>query len=49
MVVYIQKKINGKWCTILPVSQEASHRTCGHLIFFDPKAEYRIAESSGAD
>jgi hypothetical protein len=43
MINYIQKKIDGKWCTILPVNEEGARRACNHLMKHNPGAEFRIS------
>jgi hypothetical protein len=49
MVVYIQKKVDGKWRTILSVNQERAHRVCRCFMKYSPVPELRIVENSEAD
>jgi hypothetical protein len=48
MVVYVQKKIDGKWCTLLHADESVSHRICIHLKKHSLEAEYRVAHNEGA-
>jgi hypothetical protein len=49
MVVYIQRKVDGKWCTVLPVDQERAHRACRRLMIYNLATEYRIVKNIEAD
>ena len=49
MIVYIQGRIDGKWCTVLPVDQERAHRVCQRLMLHSFATEFRIVKNSEAD
>ena len=44
MIVYIQKKINNKWITILPIDEVDAPNVCGYFKTWNPMSEYRIVE-----
>jgi hypothetical protein len=48
MIVYIQRKVDDKWYTILPVDEERVHRVCLRLMIGDSAIGFRVVKDKEA-